>query len=105
MSKLEDDFLAAWNSWPGLQPPEREHRFHPTRKWRFDFAWPSHKLAVEVEGGGGRHHSFAGHHADCDKYNEAVRLGWRVMRFTGKHIKSDPDGMVEAIIESLGASP
>ncbi|MEQ3161647.1 hypothetical protein AAA214_00660 [Parabacteroides goldsteinii] len=35
-----------------------EYRFHPGRDWRFDFAIPSHRVAVEVEGGafnGGRH--------------------------------------------------
>jgi len=35
----------------GLPEPEREYRFHPRRKWRFDAAWPDAKLAVEVEGG------------------------------------------------------
>lgn len=24
-----------------LPAPEREYRFHPGRRWRFDFAWPS----------------------------------------------------------------
>ncbi len=28
-----------------------EYRFHPGRDWRFDFAIPSHRVAVEVEGG------------------------------------------------------
>ena len=35
-----------------------EYRFHPSRDWRFDFAIPSRRVAVEVEGGafnGGRH--------------------------------------------------
>ena len=35
-----------------------EYRFHPGRDWRFDFAIPSRRVAVEVEGGafnGGRH--------------------------------------------------
>ena len=31
-----------------------EYRFHPTRKWRFDYAWPENKIALEVEGGSGR---------------------------------------------------
>lgn len=28
-----------------------EYRFHPTRKWRFDFAIPHIKVAIEIEGG------------------------------------------------------
>lgn len=71
--------------------PVREHRFHPTRKWRFDFAFPDQKLAVEVEGGiftGGRHTRGAGYRKDMEKYNAAAILGWRVLRFDGDIIKS-----------------
>lgn len=28
-----------------------EHRFHPFREWRFDYAIPELKIALEVEGG------------------------------------------------------
>ena len=65
--------------------PEREYVFHPTRKWRFDFAWPDIKLAVEVEGRG-RHQSFGGFEADCEKYNAAAILGWRVLRYTPRMV-------------------
>lgn len=68
----------------------REHRFHPPRRWRFDFAWPEIYLAVEVEGityEGGRHQRVQGYEDDCEKYNRAQMLGWRVLRYTG--------GMVE----------
>src|SRR5574343_1379917 len=34
-----------------LPSPVREHRFHATRAWRFDLAWPEHRLAVEYDGG------------------------------------------------------
>jgi hypothetical protein len=37
----------------GLPEPIREYRFAPSRRWRFDFAWPAAMLAVEVEGGAG----------------------------------------------------
>lgn len=60
-----------------------EYRFHPERKWRFDFAWPLHKVALEIEGGiwsGGRHTRGAGYAADCEKYNEAALAGWLVLR-------------------------
>lgn len=73
----------------GVRLPEREVRFHPTRRWKFDFAWPELKIAVEVEGGvwsSGRHTRGAGFIADCEKYNEAARLGWRVFRMPGPWI-------------------
>lgn len=74
-----------------LPAPEREHRFHPTRRWRFDMAWPDRKVALEVEGGtwaGGRHTRGKGFEEDCTKYAEAITLGWRVFRVTEKHIDS-----------------
>lgn len=64
---------------------EKEYRFHPTRKWRFDYAIPAIKLAVEVEGGvwtGGRHTSSKGFLGDMEKYNEAALLGWCLIRTT-----------------------
>jgi len=67
----------------GLPPPVPEHRFHPERRWRFDYAWPDSKIALEVEGGtwiGGRHSTGAGMQADMAKYNEAAALGWRLIR-------------------------
>lgn len=61
----------------------KEHKFHPTRKWRFDYAIPEHKIAIEVEGGvwtGGRHTSPKGFLRDMEKYNTATLMGWRVLR-------------------------
>lgn len=63
----------------------KEYWFHPKRRWRFDYAIPSHKIAVEVEGGvwtGGRHTSPKGFLGDIEKYNSATLLGWRVFRTT-----------------------
>lgn len=73
----------------GLQTPEREFRFHTERRWRFDFAYPEKKVALEVEGGvwsGGRHTRGYGFEEDCHKYNAAALHGWRVFRFTPKMI-------------------
>ena len=67
----------------GLPLPETEHKFEPLRKWRFDYAWPDAKIALEVEGGvwsGGRHTRGAGFIGDMAKYNHASVLGWRVLR-------------------------
>lgn len=74
-----------------IPAPVRELKFHPERKWRFDFAWPDKKVALEVEGGiwnGGRHTRGAAFIADCDKYNAATLAGWRVFRVTERHVKS-----------------
>jgi very-short-patch-repair endonuclease len=74
-----------------LPEPTLEHKFHATRKWRFDFAWPELKFAVECEGGhwtNGRHTRGAGFAADSEKYNEAMLDGWRVLRVVSEHIKS-----------------
>ncbi len=81
-----------------LPEPERQALFHPTRKWRADFAFRNlgsrlygMGYLVEVDGGtwnGGRHTRGAGYEADCDKLNEAMLQGWRVLRVTGAHIKS-----------------
>jgi very-short-patch-repair endonuclease len=100
-SALEDLFafqLRAAQLGRGL---EREHKFHPTRRWRFDFAWPADKVAVEVEGGhwtGGRHVRGSGFEADCEKYMEAMVLGWRVLRVTGGLVKS---GRALAALETI----
>ena len=71
----------------GLPFPLAEYRFHPERRWRFDFAWPLWKIAVEIEGQisiwkPGRHQRAKGYQADLDKYNNAVLLGWRLLRFS-----------------------
>lgn len=68
-----------------MPEPVREYRFHPVRLWAFDYAWPAHMLALEIEGGNwtrGRHTRGKGYEEDCRKYNEAAILGWRVIRIT-----------------------
>lgn len=85
----------------GIPPAETEYRFHPERAWRFDFAWPADRLAVEVEGGvshapvrsrsgktiRGHHVHPEGYESDCIKYNAALLLGWRVIRVTPAMVK------------------
>lgn len=73
----------------GMPLPRREFRFHETRQWRFDFAWPDRMLALEVEGGiysKGRHARGQGYQEDLDKYNAAVVLGWGVLRYSTEDV-------------------
>jgi very-short-patch-repair endonuclease len=70
---------------------EREHRFHEQRQFRFDFAFPHLRLAIEVDGGiwsRGRHTDPRGYAKDCQKFAEAAILGWRVIRATGDQVTS-----------------
>jgi hypothetical protein len=73
----------------GVPTPVKEHRFATDigRQWRFDYAWPDLKVAMELEGGtfisgGGRHNRAVGYAGDIEKYNRAAIQGWLVVRAT-----------------------
>ena len=79
----------------------REHKFHPTRRWRFDFCWPEAKIAVEYDGimfGHASHSSLGGILRDAEKINEAQRLGWRIFRANAKNVK---DGTFFTLIDQV----
>jgi len=90
LSPGEEGFVLHCRS-EGLSP-EREVVFCPGRKWRFDFAFPEYKVAIEVEGGtsfGKSYHSRGdGFEKDCRKYNTAARLGWIVLRYSTAMVRS-----------------
>lgn len=76
----------------GLPDPVRQHRFHDDRQWRFDFAWPDYKFAVEVDGGtfsGGGHVRGKHYESDCHKGCEAVLAGWHVIHVTTDMVQKD----------------
>jgi len=89
-----------------LPDPEKEFSFAGAigRKWRFDRAWPAAMVAVELEGGvytQGRHTRGAGFESDCEKYNTATAMGWRVFRLTAKMLQKDPTKHLKPVIESI----
>lgn len=76
--------------------PVAEHQFHPVRKWRFDLAYPDRRIAIECEGAvwtQGRHTRGSGFTSDTEKYNAAVILGWRVLRYTMKTLVNLPEDL------------
>ncbi len=96
-------------------PPQPEFKFHPTRKWKFDYAFPEQQIAVEVEGGiygykdksgkfksRGAHSSITGIKRDIEKYNAATVLGWKVLRLTSEQAREPQKGL-NKIIEQLNA--
>lgn len=102
-----DALAAAQLGWAaGVPSPEREYVFHEGRKWRFDFAWPTIRLAVEIEGRG-RHQNVVGFRKDAHKYNTAARAGWLVLRFPATDLKPSesrpewPRGAVDWVEDTL----
>ena len=101
-----DNFLQVWKLLsPDYPLPQDEYNFDKeiNRRHRFDFAWPTYKIAVEVEGnawgvaGGGKHMQ----DSDLEKYNIAVYMGWRVFRFSPGMLKRDPIGCVDMITKIM----
>lgn len=87
-----------------------QHLFAPGRRWRFDFAWPDLRVAVEIEGGlrvtgpyGGNiggHNSPEGYAANCEKYNAAAELGWFVFRYTVKQARTVAVFQIQRVLEA-----
>ena len=86
----------------------KEYQFHPKRKWRFDYAFPEHKIALEVEGGvwtQGRHTRPQGFLGDIEKYNTATLMGWRVFRTTPSELYSNATiNLIKTAINTLKGS-
>ena len=104
MSKLEEDFLFQCRS-AGFPEPEREYKFHPTRRWRLDFFWSAEKtnshfsVAMEIEGGTwikGRHVTGSGVEKDIEKYSQLVEYPIIPCTLCGSQ-----DGLQRQIIKNM----
>ena len=90
--------------------PEGEYKPIPNRRYQTDAAWPSVKVAVEIDGGNwmaklvrgrcvcvGRHTQSA----DYEKLNLMQLHGWRVLRFTPAMLKRDPAACIAQVVELI----
>lgn len=98
-SKLEREFDAYARS---LDLPEavKQYRFSPSRRFKFDRCYMDQKVAIELDGGvysGGAHVRGKGYESNREKDNLAIELGWVVLHYTSKQLRSDPVGVVEQI--------
>jgi hypothetical protein len=80
----------------GLNLPfVKEFKFLTDRKFRFDYALPHRKVAIEYEGINSkksRHTTLVGYTNDTSKYNLATIHGWKVLHYTAlnyKDVESD----------------
>lgn len=83
--------------------PVQEYGFHSERKWRFDFAWPQERVAVEIQGGGwkGRHSRPGGFSKDCEKTIYAAAAGWVVIPITTGQLRDER--LVSLIAQAINA--
>ncbi len=101
-------FIYAWRALAPRSPLTAfdwtaEYKFHASRKWRFDWAYPERKIAVEVSGGqwaahGGRH----SRDVDRDKKNHAAADGWRILEFSTQQLENDPVACIALVLRALG---
>ena len=98
-SKLEREFDAYALSL-GLPEAVKQYRFYPPRRFRFDRCYMDQMVAIELDGGvysGGGHVRGKGYESNREKDNLAIELGWVVLHYTSKQLRSNPFGVVEQI--------
>ncbi len=79
----------------------REYRFNLKRRWKFDWAVPEIKCAIELDGGlfiKGAHVNPASIRDNYIKSNDAAKRGWRVWRYLPEQIiKAGRKGVIEVL--------
>jgi very-short-patch-repair endonuclease len=85
----------------GLLRPVRQHWIvTPGGRYRFDFAWPDCRLALEVDGW--EHHgSRAAFGKDRVRLSEATASGWRVLVATWDVVVHDPRRLLRWVDDAL----
>lgn len=92
----EKDYIA-WNLlyWTNQHcfTLQEEYKFHPERKWRFDWYIDMGHIKAGIEYNGimsekSRHTTISGYTGDLDKINAAMGLGIRVLQFSPLNYKN-----------------
>jgi len=88
ISKGEQKFLDAWHA-HGIPDSDPEQQVviegvksDANRHYKFDFAWPQIRLAIEVDGHGWGHVTPANRSRDATKVRRAMAAGWLVIPVT-----------------------
>jgi len=78
------------------------------RKFRFDCANPTLKIAIEIEGGiwlpKGGHNTGISMEKDMEKYNLATVEGWKVLRYSPQTLRKTPWKLIKDVRVLCGTS-
>ena len=90
-----------WRALREAQLPAKVRRQHPIGRHIADFAVPSHKLVIEIDGG---------HHANNTAQDNArtrvlAARGWRVIRFWNNDVTGNLAGVLETIATEIERAP
>jgi predicted transcriptional regulator of viral defense system len=93
-SGLEDDFLALCDRYAIPRP--RVNTL--VEGFLVDFCWPEERLIVETDG---RHHlTRAAFERDRARDAFLTAIGWRVMRFTRRQVRGEPETVAARVISA-----
>jgi len=84
----------------------KEYRVIPSRRWRFDYAYPQYRIGIEIHGGiwiRGGHTRGSGFIKDREKMNHAAIAGWLVLEFPIITRGTLPHDCVEQIAMAIKA--
>jgi hypothetical protein len=101
-SPIEIDYVLYVERPFGLPRPTCRQRWIelPGRRIRADVAYDMARLLIELDGIG--HSVDDVRRADLRRDAELGRLGWRVLRFTGRQIREEPQWVAQCVRDCLG---
>ena len=103
MSELERRFADLWvELYPAIDLYS-QHKFHPKRRFLFDFAHLPTRTAIELQGGiwvKSGHNTGTGLLRDYEKLNLATSLGWKVFMLASEMVTTEWLGTIAKTIDS-----